>query len=163
MRCLGGRGLSGSASWTRGETGSRTGLERQPSPASLFARFGAAQTIGDGLGFDILSFDDADDWELMLDVKAAGQKQAIIEFHDKNPLEGYRRDHRRLTFMMLGWEGQASRFGPGVGWFGQRGGGHEARIAENALRGAGTPAVRRTGMVECAFTHVEECDRRTGV
>ncbi len=25
------------------------------------------------------------------------EKQAIIEFHDKNPLEGY----RRLTFMML--------------------------------------------------------------
>ena len=29
-----------------------------------------AQTIGDGLGFDILSFDDADDSERMLEVKA---------------------------------------------------------------------------------------------
>jgi Domain of unknown function (DUF3883) len=31
-----------------------------------------AQTIGDGLGFDILSFDDADDSERMLEVKATG-------------------------------------------------------------------------------------------
>lgn len=31
-----------------------------------------AQTIGDGLGFDILSFDDADDAERMLEVKATG-------------------------------------------------------------------------------------------
>ena len=31
-----------------------------------------AQTIGDGLGFDILSFDDADDSEQMLEVKATG-------------------------------------------------------------------------------------------
>ena len=31
-----------------------------------------AQSIGDGLGFDILSFDDADDSERMLEVKATG-------------------------------------------------------------------------------------------
>jgi len=31
-----------------------------------------AQTIGDGLGFDILSFDDTDDSERMLEVKATG-------------------------------------------------------------------------------------------
>jgi hypothetical protein len=31
-----------------------------------------AQAIGDGLGFDILSFDDADDSERMLEVKATG-------------------------------------------------------------------------------------------
>jgi len=31
-----------------------------------------AQTIGDGLGFDILSFDEADDSERMLEVKATG-------------------------------------------------------------------------------------------
>jgi Domain of unknown function (DUF3883) len=31
-----------------------------------------AQTIGDGLGFEILSFDDADDSERMLEVKATG-------------------------------------------------------------------------------------------
>ena len=32
----------------------------------------AAQDIGDGLGFDILSFDDADDSERMLEVKTTG-------------------------------------------------------------------------------------------
>jgi Domain of unknown function (DUF3883) len=31
-----------------------------------------SRTIGDGLGFDILSFDDADDSERMLEVKATG-------------------------------------------------------------------------------------------
>ena len=31
-----------------------------------------AQTIGDGLGFDILSFDEADDSKRMLEVKATG-------------------------------------------------------------------------------------------
>jgi Domain of unknown function (DUF3883) len=31
-----------------------------------------AQAIGDGLGFDILSFDDAHDSERMLEVKATG-------------------------------------------------------------------------------------------
>jgi hypothetical protein len=29
--------------------------------------------------------------------RAAGKKQAILNFHDQHPLEGY----RRLTFMML--------------------------------------------------------------
>jgi len=32
----------------------------------------AARDIGDGLGFDILSFDEADDSERMLEVKATG-------------------------------------------------------------------------------------------
>ena len=32
----------------------------------------ASKDIGDGLGFDILSFDDADDSERMLEVKATG-------------------------------------------------------------------------------------------
>ena len=31
-----------------------------------------SQTIGDGLGFDILSFDEADDSRRMLEVKATG-------------------------------------------------------------------------------------------
>ena len=49
-----------------------------------------SQTIGDGLGFDILSFDEADDSERMLEVKATGLGQVLPVLCDgeRGPLLG---------------------------------------------------------------------------
>ena len=49
-----------------------------------------SQAIGDGLGFDILSFDEADDSERMLEVKATGLGQVLPVLRDgeRGPMLG---------------------------------------------------------------------------
>lgn len=46
----------------------------------------ASQDIGDGLGFDVLSFDDADDTERMLEVKTTGSAKSFPFYVTRNEL-----------------------------------------------------------------------------